>query len=121
MQVSEECHFAEENGDDRTATVAKVTYGSFATFVAADEARDRLVRYLLEAAALLDDDPACRAYIIGTADEHAVSVFEVWDDEGAHESSLQRQDVRAIIDAACQLIADIRATTSLDICGGKGG
>ena len=57
-----------------------MTYGLFGTFVAAEGGRDELVRHLLQAAALLDDDPVCLQYIVGARGENDVAVFEVWDD-----------------------------------------
>ena len=102
------------------AYASGVTYGLFATFVAADGARDELVRHLLDAATLLDDDPACLRYIVGTTGEDGVAVFEVWDDESAHDSSLEREDIRGIINVARPLIAEMGSAARLEVRGGKG-
>ena len=97
-----------------------MTYGLFGTFVAAEGGRDELVRHLLQAAALLEDDPACLQYIVGATGEHDVAVFEVWDDKPAHDSSLRREDIRALIDAAGPLIVGVGSQTLVDVRGGKG-
>ena len=97
-----------------------MTYGLFANFVAADGARDDVVQHLLHAAALFGDDPACIDYLVGTGGDNDVYVFEVWENETAHDASLQREDIRAIINVAGPLIAGMGSQTRLDIRGGKG-
>ena len=97
-----------------------MTYGLFGTFVAAAGARDDLVRHLLDAAALLVDDPACLHYVIATAGDNEVSVFEVWRDEDAHDASLRREDIRAIVGVARPLIAAMGFQMRLEVRGGKG-
>jgi quinol monooxygenase YgiN len=97
-----------------------VTYGLFGTFVAVDGARPELVRHLLEAAQLPADDPACIEYVISTAAEAGVSVFEVWDDEAAPDASLEREDVRALINRARPYVAGLAGRTRLEVHGGKG-
>ena len=97
-----------------------MTFGLFGTFVAGDGQRDELVGHLLRAAALLQSDPACLQYVVGTHGEREVSIFELWDDEAAHDSSLQREDVRRIIKVARPLIATMASQTRLEVHGGKG-
>jgi quinol monooxygenase YgiN len=97
-----------------------MTFGLFGTFVAGDGQRDELVGHLLRAAALLGDDPACLQYVVGTHGETEVSIFELWDDEAAHDSSLQREDIRGIINIARPLIATMASQTRLEVQGGKG-
>ena len=97
-----------------------MTYGFFATFVAAEGARDALLRHLLDAAVALDDDPACLQYVVSTSGDADVCVFEVWSDEAAHDASLQREDIRAIVNAARPLIAGMGSQARLNVAGGKG-
>jgi quinol monooxygenase YgiN len=97
-----------------------MTYGLFGTFIAEDRASDKLVDHLLDAAARLSNDPTCFQYIVGKSGDHEVAVFEVWKDEGAHDSSLQREDIRKVIQAARPLIAGLGGQTRLEIIGGKG-
>ena len=97
-----------------------VAYGLFGTFVAAEGERDELVRHLLHAAALLADDPGCRQYVVGATGDHDVAVFEVWDDKSAHDSSLRREDIRALIEVVRPLIVGVGSQTVVDVRGGKG-
>ena len=55
---------------------------------------------LLEAATALSDDAACLQYLVSTFGDADVCVFEIWRDEAAHNESLLREDVRAIVDVA---------------------
>jgi quinol monooxygenase YgiN len=97
-----------------------MTYGLFGTFIAQDGARDKLVDHLLDAAARLSGDPTCFQYIVGKSGDREVAVFEVWKDEAAHDSSLQREDIGKVIQAARPLITGLGAQTRLEIIGGKG-
>jgi quinol monooxygenase YgiN len=72
-----------------------VTYGLVGTLVAAEGVREELVRHLLDAAAVLADDPSCIQYAVGVSGESEVTVLELWVDEAAHDASLQRDDVRS--------------------------
>ncbi len=97
-----------------------MTFGLFGTFVAGEGQRDELVGHLLRAAALLHNDPACLQYVVGTHGEREVSIFELWDHEAAHHSSLQREEIRGIINVARPLIATMASQTRLEVHGGKG-
>jgi quinol monooxygenase YgiN len=97
-----------------------MAYGLFSTFVAADGASDKLAKHLLNAAVLLSDDPSCAHYIVGSCGEQEVSVFEVWQDEAAHDASLRRHDIGTMIETARPFIAGASSQTELKISGGKG-
>lgn len=97
-----------------------MTVGLFGTFLAGEGQRDELVGQLLRATAFLHDDPACLQYVVGTHGEREVSIFELWDDEAAHDSSLEREDIRRIINVARPLIATMSSQTRLEVHGGKG-
>lgn len=66
--------------------------------------RDALVALLLEGA---DDMPGCRSYVVALdpADDDAIWVTEVWDDEASHRASLDLPAVQAAIAKARPLIA----------------
>jgi quinol monooxygenase YgiN len=51
--------------------------------------------------------PGCRSYVLAEdpADNDAVWVTEVWDDEEAHKASLQLAEVKAAIAKGRELIA----------------
>jgi quinol monooxygenase YgiN len=97
-----------------------MTYGLFTTFVAVGGVRDELTRHLLDAATMLSDDPTCLQYLVSTSGEVGVCIFEIWRDEAAHDESLLRNDVRAIIDVARPLIASVGSQVRLEVAGGKG-
>ena len=84
--------------------------------------RDALVEILLEAARLLGDMPECEHYIVNTVPEEpdAVWVTELWASEEAHGASLEREDVRALIQRAMPLIAGMTDQVRLTPVGGKG-
>lgn len=83
--------------------------------------RDALVAILLEAAALLEDDPCCELYVVNVSatEPSAVWVTEVWSSQDAHEASLTRDDIRALIGRGMALIAGGDRTEVLPV-GGKG-
>lgn len=98
-----------------------MSYGLFGSFTAQPGKRDDLVGYLLRAAELLRSNPDCLHYIVSTStDPDAVYVWEVWTDESAHQASLQPEDIRALIQEARPLIADMSDQTQLVVHGGKG-
>lgn len=98
-----------------------MSYGLFGKFSAQPGKRDELVQYLLQAAALLEANPDCLLYVVSTSeDPDAVWVSEVWVDRAAHDSSLEPEDIRALIHRARPLIAGMSDRTELAVCGGKG-
>ena len=98
-----------------------MTYGLFGKFSAQPGRRDDLVKYLLQAAELLERNPDCIHYIVSTSDEtDAVWVSEVWTSEAAHDASLEPEDIRSLVQQARPLIAGMSDQTSLTVRGGKG-
>ena len=96
-------------------------YGLFGKFSAQPGKRDELVQYLLQAAALLEANPGCLQYVLSTSDDpDAVWVSETWVEKAAHDSSLQPEDIRALIQQARPLIAGMSDRTELTVHGGKG-
>lgn len=108
-------------GRARCPYAAGVTYGLFGAILAQPGKRDELVGYLLRAAELLEADPSCVHYLVGTSDhEEAVWISEVWADQVAHDASLQSGEVMALVEAARPLIAGMAEQTQFTIHGGKG-
>jgi quinol monooxygenase YgiN len=83
---------------------------------------DALTDLLLRAADLLGDDPSCQLYLVSrdVGDTDVIWVTEVWSDREAHASSLKDPRVRALIDRARPLIAQLPQSTELRPVGGKG-
>jgi quinol monooxygenase YgiN len=101
--------------------VDAMTYGLFSAVMARPGKRDELARYLRQAAQLLESDPSCLQYIVATSDEpDVVYVFEAWTDQGAHDASLTRDDIRMLVKEAEPSIAGMSDQTRLAIHGGKG-
>ena len=83
--------------------------------------RDALVEILLQAAALLHDDAECELYIVSTSptEPEVLYVTEAWRSQAAHEASLARDDVRALIQRGMPLMAGGERTELVPM-GGKG-
>jgi quinol monooxygenase YgiN len=89
-----------------------VSYGLFGAILATPGKRDELVGYLLQASRLLEQEPGCVHYLVGTS-EHpdAVWISEVWTDQAAHDRSLESDDIRQLIGQAEPLIAGMSDQT----------
>lgn len=83
--------------------------------------REALVAVLLEAAALLQDDPRCELYVVNVSatEPDDVWVTEVWSSQADHEASLTRDDIKAIIKRGMTLIAGGERIEVVPV-GGKG-
>lgn len=67
-----------------------------------------LSEILIRASVLVQSMPGCRTYIVieDVKDENTVSVFEMWDDKEAHDTSLKDPRVRALIAEVMPILAD---------------
>lgn len=98
-----------------------MAFGLHGMFTTHPDTRDELVGYLIEAAALLEQNPDCLSYVVGTSDDpQAVWVCEVWTGQAAHDASLEPEDVRSLIERARPLITGMSNRTELTVHGGKG-
>ncbi len=88
---------------------------------AKDGQRDQLVSQLLRAAELMQSDPLCHVYLVGTKDDdpEGVYVTEIWANAEAHAASLTRDDVRALIRETMPLVGGAPSGTRLRAAGGK--
>ena len=79
-------------------------YGLIGKMIAAAGQRDALVAILLDGTTQM---PGCRSYIVAAdpADENAIWITEVWDDETSHKASLSLPAVQAAIASARPIIA----------------
>lgn len=69
--------------------------------------RTMLADILVRASVLVKSMPGCHAYIVleDINDENAVAVFEMWDDEESHDTSLKDPQVRSLIAEALPILA----------------
>jgi quinol monooxygenase YgiN len=83
--------------------------------------RDALLGVLLEAGETLGDMPECELSIVNTAPDEsdAIWVTELWASEEAHAHSLDRDDLRALVQRGRPLIAGMGEQVRLAPVGGK--
>ena len=96
-------------------------FGLYGKIVVHPGRRDAMVAILLEAAALLQSDPACELYIVNAAaaEPDVIWVTEVWSSREAHKASLGREDIGALIQRGMPLIAGGERIDVVPM-GGKG-
>lgn len=82
---------------------------------------DALAEILLQAAEGLQANDACLLYLVSRSpdDPNVLWVTEAWTDKAAHDASLQDEAVRAEVQRALPLIANV-SRTELQVVGGKG-
>jgi quinol monooxygenase YgiN len=87
--------------------------------VATPGQRDALVALLLEGSGEM---PGCRSYVVARdqADDDAIWVTEVWDDEASHRASLDVPAVQAAIAKARPIIAGFGDQQVTEPVGGIG-
>ena len=80
-----------------------------------------LVAILLDAAALMRDIPGCDLYIVNVSptEPDTIWVTEAWHSREAHQASLTREDVRALIERGRPMIAGGERIEVVPV-GGKG-
>lgn len=81
-------------------------FGLIGNFSTEASDRDALVGILEAAAKIMEDVEACKHYIVykDAGNEEKVWISEIWDSKEAHDESLTRDDVRAIISQAIPLL-----------------
>jgi quinol monooxygenase YgiN len=86
---------------------------------AVNDRRDELISIMLAAAANM---PGCLSYIVGkdNADENAIWITEVWNDEASHAASLVLPGVKQVITRGRPLIAGLGARVVTTPVGGHG-
>ena len=96
-------------------------YSVYGNIIAQEGKVEELKNYLLEAATGMEKVAGCYCYIVGVNPEetNAVYVFEVWENEEAHQASLQLENVRQLIEKAKPIIAGMNSYPNLTILGGK--
>jgi quinol monooxygenase YgiN len=96
-------------------------YGLHSQFTAQPGQAETLTEILLAAAEELRSNDACPLYLVSRSpdDPDVIWVTEAWISKAAHDESLQGENVKATIQRARPLIADI-ASIELRLVGGKG-
>jgi quinol monooxygenase YgiN len=100
-----------------------VKYGIYTRHTAKPGQRDNLVANLLRAADQQRDNEDCIHFVVNTTDEPDVLwVNVVWSSKEAHDASLQREDVRALIGEARQFLSEEVMPEQIFVTpvGGKG-
>lgn len=94
-------------------------YGLIGKMLATPGQRDALIAILLEG---IHDMPGCLSYVVARdlADENAIWITEVWDNEASHKASLSLPSVRAAIAKAKPLIAGFGDHVKTAPAGGHG-
>ncbi|HZX77366.1 putative quinol monooxygenase [Lysobacter sp.] len=94
-------------------------YGLIGKMLATPGQRDALISILLEG---IHDMPGCLSYVVARdlADENAIWITEVWDDEASHKASLSLPSVRQAITKAKPLIAGFGDHVKTAPAGGHG-
>jgi quinol monooxygenase YgiN len=96
-------------------------YGLQGTMIAKPGQRDALLALLLESSRG-DGMPGCRLYLVSevVGEPDAIAITEVWDDQAAHDASLQLPSVRAVIAKGRRLILSMGESLELRPVGGQG-
>lgn len=97
-------------------------YSRTGKLTAKEGKREQLIGILLRASTRSSNLRGCRAYLVfeDIADENSVVVFEIWDNQDAHASSLGDADVRALIAEAMPILAGTPTGSEMILRGGHG-
>lgn len=91
-------------------------------FTVKDGELDTMVEILLEASKSMKDLDECEIYIVSVCEgePNAIYVYEVWNNEEAHQASLSLEATQTLIYRAKQLITGMERLNTLSTIGGKG-
>ena len=96
-------------------------YGLIGQLAAHPDRRDELADLLVTAASRLGSDSECLLYIVAlSAEPDGVWITEVWTTKQAHDASLQRDEIRELIQRAMPLVASVSEQREFQVLGGKG-
>ena len=97
-------------------------YAMTGKLTAQAEQRGALEAILLRAADLVGGMAGCRLYAVAEEADapDSVWVLELWDDQAAHDASLQDAGVRALITEAMPLLSGVPQGNTLRVVGGHG-
>ena len=97
-------------------------FSLFGKFTVEASNQEKLATLLLEAADAMQAVEGCTVYIVSISPEeqNAVYVYEVWNDEVAHQNSLTLEATQTLISKARPLITGMERIRTLEALGGKG-
>ncbi|KUP06305.1 antibiotic biosynthesis monooxygenase [Bacillus coahuilensis p1.1.43] len=95
-------------------------YSIFGKLVAKEGELETLSSILLEAAESMKQVESCSVYIVNASkQEQAVFVFEVWENEQAHQASLSLPLTQTLIQKAKPILAGVERLAAMEALGGK--
>lgn len=97
-------------------------FGLVGTLTAVEGQGEELEGHLLKASRELERVSSCQLYLVSRVpgDPDVVHVVEVWDDEDAHQASLELEPIQELIRAARPIITAMGDRVELSPVGGKG-
>ncbi len=96
-------------------------YGLVGKFTAVPGRRDDLLAILLKAAKLLETNQGCIHYLVSTTvAPNDIWVVETWESKADHDTALEPDDIKALIQQARPYISAMSDQTELQTHGGKG-
>lgn len=83
--------------------------------------RDELMGYMQAVVEEMQNVAGCSCYILGIRadDEHSIYIYEVWDNQAAHDASLTLDVFRNLIAQAKPIIEGMENLHTLTVVGGK--
>lgn len=97
-------------------------FSLFGKFLVQEGEQETMVNILLEAAESMKNLDVCKLYLVSTSEEEpdAVYVYEVWENENAHQASLTLEATQTLIKRAKPIIIGMERINTLNARGGKG-
>lgn len=97
-------------------------FSLFGKFLVQEGEQETMVNILLEAAESMKNLDDCKLYLVSTSEEEpdAVYVYEVWENENAHQASLTLEATQTLIKRAKPIIIGMERINTLNARGGKG-
>ena len=96
-------------------------FGMVGKMTTAPENRDTLLDILTQASQMMEALDECQFYVVSkdAGDDGTIWVMELWDSKDAHDQSLTRDDVRALIGQAMPLLTgQPDGATLIPVAGG---
>ncbi|MEH7120579.1 putative quinol monooxygenase [Neobacillus vireti] len=97
-------------------------FSLFGKFTVQEGELDTMVDILLEAAESMKNLDECEIYLVNVSENepNSVYVYEVWNNEHAHQASLTLKATQTLIRRAKPIITGMERISTLKTIGGKG-